>query len=233
MRRVYLSFLFVLCCFGLVAAEAQRSLVVNDISADLRGRVDATAEQVLELTGVPSASVAVVQHGRIVYTHAYGKAKLEPSVAAEPGMRYSIGSISKQFTAAAILLLEQQGRLSIDDPVSKYIPDLTRGNEVTIRMLLSHTAGYQDFWPEDYLMPPMREATTAEHILDGWAKKPLDFDPGTKWQYSNTNFVIAGLIVEKLSGQPLMKFLQANVFKPLDMVEVWNSDAEKLDETDP
>jgi D-alanyl-D-alanine carboxypeptidase len=233
MRRFYIFFLCVSFWFGPVAADAQRSLVVNDISADLRGRVDATAEQVLELTGVPSASVAVVQHGRIVYTHAYGKAKLEPPVAAEPGMRYSIGSISKQFTAAAILLLEQQGKLSIDDPVSKYIPDLTRANEVTIRMLLSHTAGYQDFWPEDYLMPPMKESTTAQHILDVWAKKPLDFDPGTKWQYSNTNYVIAGLIVEKVSGMPLMRFLQENVFKPLDMEAVWNSDAERLGDTDP
>ena len=73
-------------------------------------------------------------------------------------MRYSIGSISKQFTAAAILLLEQQGKLSIDDKVAKYLPDLTRANEITIRMLLSHTSGYQDYWPEDYLMPPMLEA---------------------------------------------------------------------------
>jgi CubicO group peptidase (beta-lactamase class C family) len=147
-------------------------------------------------------------------------------------MRYSIGSISKQFTAASILLLEQQGKLSIDDSVSKYIPGLTRGDEVTIRMLLSHTSGYQDYWPQDYLMPPMREATTSQHILDTWAKKPLDFDPGTKWQYSNTNFVIAGLIVEKLGGQPLMHFLQQNVFAPLDMKSVYNSDVARLGDTD-
>ncbi len=232
MRRTYTFLLALLYCSISAAARGQRSLTVNDISADVRGRIDATAEQVLKQTGVPSASVAVVQHGQIVYTQAYGKAKLDPPVAAEPAMRYSIGSVSKQFTAAAILLLEQQGKLSIDDPVSKYIPDLTRANEVTIRMLLSHTAGYQDFWPEDYVMPPMLEATTAQHILDVWGKKPLDFDPGTKWQYSNTNYVIAGLIVEKVSGMPLMKFLQANVFKPLDMAEVWNSDAEKLGDTD-
>jgi CubicO group peptidase (beta-lactamase class C family) len=78
----------------------------------------------------------------------------------------------------------------------------------------------------------MRESTTAQHILDVWAKKPLDFDPGTRWQYSNTNYVIAGLIVEKVSGMPLMNFLQANVFKPLDMRSVWNSDAEGLGDTD-
>jgi D-alanyl-D-alanine carboxypeptidase len=229
MRRKY-SFLLVLVCCISIAGLGQRSLTVNNVSDDLRAKIDATAQQALDQTGVPSASVAIVQHGQIVYTH--GKAKLDPPVAAEPSMRYSVGSISKQFTASALLLLEQQGKLSIDDPVAKYIPDLTRANEVTIRMLLSHTAGYQDFWPEDYLMPPMRESTTAQHILDVWAKKPLDFDPGTKWQYSNTNYVIAGLIVEKVGGMPLMKFLQANIFKPLDMEAVWNSDAEKLGDTD-
>ncbi|MBV8629731.1 MAG: beta-lactamase family protein [Silvibacterium sp.] len=231
MRRFSILFLIVGFCIA-SGANAQRSLVVNDIDPGLRARIDDMAEQALQHTGVPSASLAVVQQGRIVYTHAYGKAKLDPPVAAEPSMRYSIGSISKQFTAAALLLLEQQGKLSIDDPISKYIPDLTRANEVTIRMLLSHTAGYQDFWPQDYVMPPMMEATTAQHILDVWAKKPLDFDPGVKWQYSNTGYVIAGSIVEKVSGMSLMRFLQENVFKPLDMAEVWNSDAEKLGETD-
>ncbi len=232
MRRKYSFLLALFCCSISIAVQGQQSLIVNNISDELRAKIDATAQQALDQTGVPSASVAIVQHGQIVYTHAYGKAKLDPPLPAEPAMRYSVGSISKQFTASALLLLEQQGKLSIDDPVSKYIPDLTRANEVTIRMLLSHTAGYQDFWPEDYLMPPMRESTTAQHILDVWAKKPLDFDPGTKWQYSNTNYVIAGLIVEKVSGVPLMKFLQANIFKPLDMEAVWNSDAEKLGDTD-
>ncbi|GGG94874.1 serine hydrolase domain-containing protein [Silvibacterium dinghuense] len=197
-----------------------------------RAKIDAAAEKVLATTGVPSATLAVVEHGEIVYTHAYGDARLSPKLAATPAMRYSVGSISKQFTAAAILLLEQQGKLSIDDPVSKYLPDLTQAKDVTIRMLLSHTSGYQDYWPEDYLMPPMREAVTAQHILDVWGKKPLDFEPGTKWQYSNTNFVIAGRIVEMVSGEELMPFLQEHIFKPLDMEAVWNSDAKKLGDTD-
>jgi D-alanyl-D-alanine carboxypeptidase len=215
-----------------VAQSAAPDTTVDTLPPELTAKIDAAARKVLDQTGVPSASVAIVQHGRIVYTHAYGKARLEPPTPAATAMRYSIGSISKQFTAAAILLLEQQGKLSINDPVSKYLPDLTRANEITIRMLLSHTSGYQDYWPEDYLMPPMREATTAQHILDVWGKKPLDFDPGTRWQYSNTNYVIAGRIVEMVSGMQLMPFLQQNVFRPLDMEEVWNSDAQKLGDTD-
>jgi D-alanyl-D-alanine carboxypeptidase len=235
MRRVLILALAVMCCSGAALAQsslAQGSLDVDSIAPDLKAKIDTAAQDVLAKTGVPSASVAIVEHGAIVYTQAYGRAKLDPAVEATPAMRYSIGSISKQFTAAAILLLEQQGKLSIDDTVSKYIPDLTRANEVTIRMLLSHTSGYQDYWPEDYVMPPMLEATTAQDILDVWGKKPLDFDPGTKWQYSNTNYVIAGRIVEQVSGKPLMEFLQQNVFKPLDMRAVWNSDAQKLGDTD-
>ena len=100
-------------------------------------------------------------------------------------------------------------------------------------MLLSHTSGYQDYWPEDYVMTSMMAPTTAAHILEVWGKKPLDFDPGTKWQYSNTNFVIAGKIVEQVSGMPLMQFLESRVFTPLGMRDVYDSDARALPPTDP
>ena len=195
-------------------------------------RIDRIAAQVLEQTGVPSASVAVVQHGKLVYTHAYGDARVaakgEPAVAATPEMRYSIGSISKQFTAAAVLMLQEEDKLSLDDVVGKYIPGLTRGNDVTIREILSHTSGYQDYWPEDYVMTPMLKPESAQQILDTWAKKPLDFEPGTKWQYSNTNYVIAGKIVETITGQPLMDMLVERIFRPLGMKSVWNSDDTEL-----
>src|ERR1035441_10490846 len=82
---------------------------------------------------------------------------------------------------------QEEGKLSLDDAVGKYVPGLTRGNEVTIRQILSHTSGYQDYWPEDYVMTPMLKAESAQQILDTWGKKALDFEPGTQWQYSNTN----------------------------------------------
>lgn len=194
--------------------------------------MDAIATRVLQETNVPSASVGIVQNGKIAYLNAYGYARLNPDVKAEPTMRYSIGSISKQFTAAAILLLQQQGKLSLDDTVSRWFPQLTDANQVTIRMLLSHTSGYQDYWPEDYDMPPMLLPTTADAILTRWGEKPLDFPPGTQWQYSNTNYVIAGKIVEKVSGQPLMQFLQEYIFTPLQMNSVANTDIAKLGDTD-
>ncbi|MDE3188342.1 MAG: beta-lactamase family protein [Acidobacteriota bacterium] len=225
------------CCFFLLAAAALlpfalSAQTVDTIDPALKNRIDRIAAQVLEQTGVPSASVAIVQHGKLVYTHAYGKARLQPPVAATPDMRYSIGSISKQFTAAAILLLQEQGKLSLDDAVGKYVPGLTRGDDVTIREILSHTSGYQDYWPEDYVMTPMLKPETAQQILDTWAKKPLDFEPGTQWQYSNTNYVIAGAIVEKVSGEKLMDFLGEHIFHPLGMKSVWNSDETKLTQAD-
>jgi D-alanyl-D-alanine carboxypeptidase len=153
-------------------------------------------------------------------------------IPATPDMRYSIGSISKQFTAAAILLLQQDGKLSLDDAVGKYISGLTQGDKVTIRQVLSHTSGYQDYWPEDYVMTPMLQPESAQQILDTWGKKALDFEPGTQWQYSNTNFVIAGRIVETITGHPLMDFLVNRVFRPLGMHSVWNSDEVKLTQVD-
>ncbi|HET7457949.1 MAG TPA: serine hydrolase domain-containing protein [Gemmatimonadaceae bacterium] len=187
--------------------------------------VDSIANAVLAATGVPSASVAVVRHGQLAYANAYGKADLARNAPATPAMRYGIGSISKQFTAAAVLLLAEQGKLSLDDPVSKYVPGLTRGSEVTIRELLSHTSGYQDFWPQDYLMEPMRKAVTPQAIADRWGKQPLDFAPGTRWQYSNTNYTLAGMIVEKVSGVPFFRFVQTRILDPLHLTSAKDFDA--------
>ncbi len=217
---------------GIPRAGAQ-SAEPPALSQELKAKIDAAANQVLASTKVPSASIAIVKDGRIAYLQAYGQARLSPALDATPQMQYSIGSISKQFTAAAVLMLAQEKKLSLDDPVAKYLPDLTRAHEVTLRMLLSHTSGYQDYWPEDYVMTSMMVPTTAQRILNEWGKKPLDFDPGTQWQYSNTNYVIAGRIVEQVSGMPLIDLLEKRIFLPLGMGNVYNSDASRLPATDP
>lgn len=204
----------------------------SPLTPEQTARIDQMVQQTLAQTGVPSASIAVVKDGQVAYLHAYGKARLEPATPARPEMRYSIGSISKQFTAGAIMMLVEEGKLSLDDPVGKYLPNLTRSNEVSIREILSHTSGYQDYWPQDYVPPFMTQRVNADRILDLWARKPLDFDPGTKWQYSNTNYVIAGLIVEKVSGKPLLRFLDERVFEPLGMKHVDNIDDHPLPSTD-
>ena len=195
--------------------------------------IDNAIADVVAKSGAPSASVALVKDGRIAFVHAYGNARLEPPMAATPEMRYSIGSVSKQFTSTAILMLAEEGKLSLDDPVSRWLPELTRAKEVTIRELLSMTSGYQDYWPQDYVMPMMLEPVTAAHIADTWAKKPLDFEPGTKWQYSNTNYVIAGMIVERVAGMPLLEFLHKRIFTPLQMTSVSDIDSAPLGDGDP
>ena len=234
MRRVRFLFAgrFAVLAILFALSPSAFSQIEAKLPQDLLSRIDRAAQDVLTETGVPSASVAVVKDGAIVYLRAYGDARLEPKTPAKSDMRYSIGSISKQFTASSVLLLQEEAKLSLDDPVGKYIPNLTRANEVTIRQLLSHTSGYQDYWPQDYVPPFMMQAVTSERILDLWARKPLDFDPGTRWQYSNTNYVIAGVIVEKVSGMPLLQFLQTRVFNPLNMKSVANIDQEKLGDTD-
>jgi D-alanyl-D-alanine carboxypeptidase len=217
--------IFILLASSLLPAQ-------TPLSPTLREKIDAAVTQAVTSTGIPSASIAIVQDGAVTYLHAYGNGRIDPPTPATTAMRYSIGSISKQFTAAAILLLAEHGKLSLDDPVSRFIPNLTRGNEITIRQLLSHTSGYQDYWPQDYVPPFMLQPVNADKILDLWARKPLDFDPGTQWQYSNTNFVIAGLIVEKASGEPLLQFLSQHIFTPLGMQSVINIDQNRLTDTD-
>ena len=215
---------------AIVAVFAATSLLAQDT---FNAAVDKIANEVLAKTGAPSASVAVVRDGKLVYANAYGTAVLESQMKASPQMRYSIGSISKQFTASAILMLAEEGRLSLDDKLVRWLPELTRANEVTVRQLLSMTSGYQDFWPQDYVMPPMLQSVTAQQIMDEWARKPLDFEPGSRWQYSNTNYVIAGVIVERVSGMPLLDFLQRRIFGPLQMTSVFNTDISPLAPTDP
>ncbi|HEX4421763.1 MAG TPA: serine hydrolase domain-containing protein [Kofleriaceae bacterium] len=199
---------------------------------DIPANVDRIATKVLDDTGVPSAVVAAVAGGKVVYAHAYGNARLEPKTPATLQMRYSIGSISKQLTATAVLLLAEDGVLSLDDHVANYLPGLTRSDEITLRQLLSHTSGYPDYWPQDYLILDVQTPTTSQAILDRWAKGPLEFEPGTRYQYSNTNFVIAGVICEQVSGMPLFEFLTDRVFRKLGMTSVANIARDQLTQAD-
>ena len=180
-------------------------------------KASADIGETLKKSGAPSVSVVVIDKGQVVLARAFGKANLASNRDAEPGTRYAIGSISKQFTVAALLMLQEQGKLSLDDKIAKFFPDLTRADQITIRQVLSHTAGYEDYAPQDYLIPEWTHPTTSAAILDKWAKKPLNFDPGTRWQYSNTGYVLAGSIVAKAAGKPLVEFLREKILDPLGM----------------
>ncbi|MBV8553110.1 MAG: beta-lactamase family protein [Acidobacteriaceae bacterium] len=189
-----------------------------------RTGLDQKIAETRQAFGVPSVSVAVVKDGRLFYANAFGDANLAKNERSTVDTRYAVGSISKQFTAAAILLEQEKGKLSLDDKISKYFPELTRADEVTIRNLLSHTSGYEDYAPQDYLIPEWTNPTTPDEIMDRWAKKPLNFEPGTQWQYSNTNYVIAGKILEKVSGEQLLPYLNEHIFRPLEMASAGDCD---------
>jgi len=205
-----------LLAFAATSAAAQQ-LPPAQVTA-----IDQLVARTLADTGVPSAEIAVVRNGTLVLDKAYGKAN--EGLPANPALPYQIASNSKQFTAMALMLLEDERKLSLDDHVGKYIPGITGGDRITIRQLLSHTSGLQDFWPQDYSFQDMEQPTAPQHIVDKWAKKPLDFEPGTRWQYSNTGYVVAGMIAEKVSGQPLLTYLHRKVFDPLHMTSVIDQD---------
>jgi CubicO group peptidase (beta-lactamase class C family) len=139
----------------ILALAVSPTLAQETLPPELSAKVDAAVGDVLARTGAPSASVAIVRDAKLAYVHAYGTANLEARTPATPQMRYSIGSISKQFTAAAILLLAEENRLSLDDRLVRFLPELTRAHDVSLRQVLSMTSGYQDYWPQDYVMPGM------------------------------------------------------------------------------
>lgn len=200
----------VLSILALAAAPLQaQALRGNEVAA-----IDAAVTRVMKDTGVPSVEIAVVRSGEIVLDRAWGKPS-ETIIAADPALPYQIASNSKQFLAALLLMLENDGKLNLDDPVSKWVPGVTDADRMTVRQLLSHTAGLQDFWPQDYAFKAMETPVDPVGIVARWGTKPLDYAPGTRWQYSNTGYVVAGMIAEKAGGAPLWQQFEDRIFKPL------------------
>jgi CubicO group peptidase (beta-lactamase class C family) len=213
-RFVYLGFLVaLLITLTGVAAPSDSPPMGGDPSEE----IDHLVQRCLSEDGTPSASVAVVRDGQIVYAKAFGKASLEPPSPANAGTRYQLASLSKTFTAQAILLLAAEDRLSLSDTVSRWYPDLTGANKITVRQLLSHTSGFPDHYPQTYPAGPRTKATQPDAIIDEWGHHPLLFVPGTEFRYSNLNYLIAGRIVEKVSGKPLFEFMSDRIFQPLGM----------------
>lgn len=205
-----------LACLLLPFAAAQQPV----FTPAMKPKLDAAIQKVLAETGTPSAQVGIAEGGTVVFTGAYGLARLEPPAPATLDLEYGVGSVSKQFTAAAAMLLVERGQLRLDDPVATWFPQLAHAHDITLRMLLNQVSGYSDDYTEDYLTPEMATATTPLAIVTRWTGKPLDFTPGTKWQYSNTNYGLAALIVEKVAGQPFFDFLTANILLPAGLTHV-------------
>src|SRR6266704_2068881 len=174
----------------------------------------------LTKAGSPGCAVGVYRDGKMVYSKGYGLANLEENVPVTPQSVFDIGSTSKQFTAASILLLEKQGKLSINDDVRKYIPELPDyGEKITIANLLNHTSGLRDYLTlMDLAGINTDGVTTDEDALQMiFRQKALNFAPGSDWLYSNTGFFLLSVIVKRVSGKTLREFAEENIFVPLEM----------------
>ena len=178
--------------------------------------VDAAFKDVVH-KDTSGAAVLVARNGKILFQKGYGLANLEDRVAVTPETKFRIGSITKQFTAAAILKLREQGKLNLDDKLSKFIPGFPRGDEVTIHQLLTHTSGIHDYVAKPDFLETVTVPVTTEAFIESFKNDPYDFDPGKKWRYSNSGYFLLGYIVEKVSGLSYDDFLRKNLFDPLGM----------------
>lgn len=181
------------------------------------GELDSLIQRVVAEKHLVGLSVGVMQDGKLVLAKGYGFRSLDPQEPVTPSTMFAIGSVTKQFTCSAALLLAQDHKLSMSDPVAKYVSTATRGSEVTLLDLGQHVSGYRDYYPLDFVDREMQKAETADTIIAWYATRPLDFDPGTRWSYSNTNFLILGKAIETASGQSFSTFLAQRIFTPLGM----------------
>lgn len=166
----------------------------------------------------PGATVLVARKGRVIYEKAFGMANLELGVPMQADNVFRIGSITKQFTAVAILQLMEQGKLDLQDDITRFIPDYpTQGNKITIEHLLTHTSGIQSYTGmKDFEERIMLDMTPTE-VIDHFKDQPMNFAPGTKWRYNNSGYFLLGYIIEKITGKTYAEYLEENFFKPLDM----------------
>lgn len=181
-------------------------------------RVDAAAAKALADSPTPSLSVAVVRGGRLAFAKAYGLKRLDPPAPADVDARYNIGSVSKQFTAAVLLRLADQGRLSLDDKAAAHVAGLSGGDRITLRQALNHTAGYNSYFMLDFMPAEGEGPVDPAQIARRWGAALLDFAPGDRWAYSNTGYVVAGLAAQGASGRSLPALLRDEIFAPLGMI---------------
>jgi len=200
MRRAFLS----LCILVLLAAPARAAISNDDLSR--------YADQLFSRAypaGEPGAAVLIVKDGQVLLRKGYGLANLELGVPMRPEMVFEIASLTKQFTAAAILLLQERGKLAVTDDITKYLPDYpTHGRTITIENLLSHTSGIPEVTALPEWWPRHREDLTPQQLIGLFKDKPLDFNPGEKQSYSNSGYILLGAIVEKASGKSYEDFVE-------------------------
>lgn len=177
----------------------------------------------------PGAAVLVLRDGEIILRKGYGLANVELGVPIAPEMVFRLGSVAKQFTAMAILLLAEEGKLALDDDITTYLPDYpTQGQTITIEHLLTHTGGIKDFEFMPARLAAERTDLTVEEVIALFQDEPLDFAPGEQWSYSNSGYILLGAIIEQVSGLSYAEFIQQRIFTPLGMTHSYYDDPAQL-----
>ncbi len=224
LTKAFLAFALCVAIQGNTRAETHEHAYVHPVEA----AIDAFARSLVDERHTPGLAIAVAHAGEPVLVRGYGYANLEHGVAVTSDTVFRIGSVTKQFTAAAILLLVEDGRMSLDDRLDAYFPDFPRAAEVTVRQLLQHTSGISNYTSREGFMA---DTAPLNHDRDRMvayieAADPLyDFDPGTGWSYSNSGYMLLDYIAEQVAGQPLAAFLQERIFSPLGMMSTAMDDA--------
>jgi CubicO group peptidase (beta-lactamase class C family) len=210
--RPLFAILIYVCIFGVAhsgfpVAWAQASSAVSaDVSKYVRGE--------MEQQHIPGVALLVSRDGKTVQAEGFGLANVELEVPVKPETIFQSGSVGKQFTATAVMMLVEEGRLGLNDPLTKYFPDAPASwNEVTVRQLLSHTAGFGDY-PDKF---DFRKDWTEDELLKMVEGIPLAYPPGTKWDYSNLGFLTLGILIHRVTGEFYGDFLQQRIFQPLGM----------------
>lgn len=184
---------------------------------DLNSKIDQLLSAQFPADG-PGCTAIVAKGDQVLYRKAFGMAHLELDVPMKPEHVFRIGSITKQFTGAAILKLEEAGKLSVQDDITKYLPDYpTQGHKITIEHLLTHTSGIRSYTDMPEFGDVMRTDQSPEDFIAFFKDQPMDFAPGEKWQYNNSGYFLLGVIIEKVSGMPYDKYIEETFFKPLGM----------------
>jgi D-alanyl-D-alanine carboxypeptidase len=222
MNRVAQS-LFAVTAFAslAIASPAARAATESPLSlaSPVTEKVDAIVKQSTAGTpgSAPAVSVAIVEGGRIVYARAGGLEDVAGKRAATTRTRFRIASVTKMFTAVSVMQLVEAGQIKLDDPLAAYLPNAPHAREVTIRQLLMHTSGIPNFGDAAFASGSVRTATTPAAIVASMAQKPLGFTPGTRYDYSNTGYVLLGMAIEKITGSALAAYERDHIFAPAGM----------------
>jgi len=205
----------------LLLANSMTMAAAGPIDAPVTKRIDADVTSILQRTGTPAATIEVVRHGSVVYRHAYGLADREKQAPATLDSHYEIGSITKQFTAAAMLQLQEAGKLHLDDRLSTYLPQAPHAADVTLRQLLSHTSGMPEYLDAVDAAGAISKPASFDQLMSYIAGKPLDFEPGSHWEYSNTNYILAGRVIELVSHETYQHYVQTHLLDPAGLTQTF------------